>query len=64
MSEDQNAGANWKWWYFLLAGFGIAGYSIWQSYDRHSARPLGSLFLAALCIGIGLVSRRKETKVN
>ena len=64
MSEENNAGANWKWWYFVLAGIAIGSFSIWQSYDRQSVRPLGSLILAALCIGFGLVSRGKQTKAN
>jgi hypothetical protein len=51
------SGENWKWWYFVLAGFGIGGYSIWQSYTTSSIRPLGSLFLAGICILVGFWSR-------
>src|SRR5262249_18130205 len=32
---------NWKWWYYVLAGVCIGGYSIWQAYDSHSIKPLG-----------------------
>jgi len=56
------SGENWKWWYFVLAGIGIGGYSIWQSYTTSSIRPLGSLFLAGLCILVGLWSRKSEAK--
>jgi len=51
---------NMKWYYFILAGIGIAGYSIWQSYTTGAIKPLGSLFLAMVCIIVGLWSRKKE----
>jgi hypothetical protein len=44
----------WKWWYFVLAGICIGGYSIWQAYDQHRLKPLGELFLAVFCIVIGI----------
>jgi hypothetical protein len=44
----------WKWWYFVVAGICIGGYSIWQSYDQHRIKPLGELFLAVFCIAIGI----------
>jgi hypothetical protein len=47
-------GRKWKWWYFVLAGVCIGGYSIWQAYNEHQLKPLGSLFLAVLCIAIGI----------
>lgn len=54
----------WKWWYFILAGICIGGYSIWQADTQHSIKPLGSLFLAVLCIAIGIwdffYQRRKK----
>lgn len=55
---------NWKWWYFVLAGICIGGYSIWQSYTSHSAKPLGELFLAVLCIAIGIwdFARKRKQK--
>ena len=61
--EGSGSGDNWKWWYFVLAGVCIAGYSIWQAYDQHRVKPLGELFLAALCIAIGIWDfKRKRTK--
>lgn len=44
----------WKWWYFVLAGVCIAGYSIWQAYDQHRIKPLGELFFAVFCVAIGI----------
>ena len=53
----------WKWWYYVLAGVGIGGYSIWQAYDQHRLKPLGELFLAGLCIAIGIWDfQRKRNK--
>lgn len=67
-ASKQGGGASeaskWKWWYFVLAGICIGGYSIWQAYDEHRLKPLGSLFLAILCIAIGvwdfLYKRKKK----
>lgn len=53
-SDSEGAGRKWKWWYFVLAGICIGGYSIWQAYNEHQLKPLGSLFLAVLCIAIGI----------
>jgi hypothetical protein len=53
-SSGGSEGRNWKWWYFVLAGICIGGYSIWQAYSEHQLKPLGSLFLAVLCIAIGI----------
>ena len=47
-------GEKWKWWYFVLAGICIGGYSVWQAYDQHRIKPLGELFFAVLCIAIGI----------
>ena len=47
-------GEKWKWWYFVLAGICIGGYSIWQAYDQHRIKPLGELFFAVLCVAIGI----------
>jgi len=47
-------GDKWKWWYFILAGICIGGYSIWQAYDQHRLKPLGELFFAVFCIFIGI----------
>jgi len=58
----ESAADTWKWWYFVLAGVCIAGYSIWQAYDRHSIRPLGELFFAALCIAIGIWDFKAKRK--
>jgi hypothetical protein len=54
LAEDSGNAEKWKWWYFVLAGFCIAGYSIWQAYDQHRIKPLGELFFAVLCIAIGI----------
>jgi len=58
----QSEGEKWKWWYFVLAGVCIGGYSIWQAYDRHSAKPLGELFLAVFCIAIGIWDFQNKRK--
>jgi len=59
-------GDNWKWWYYVLAGICIGGYSIWQAYDQHRARPLGELFLAVFCIAIGIwdFQRKRKSRVG
>jgi hypothetical protein len=58
-------GEKWKWWYFVLAGICIGGYSIWQAYDQHRIKPLGELFFAVLCVAIGIWDfqhkRKKKT---
>jgi len=53
---------NWKWWYYVLAGICIGGYSIWQAYDRQSIKPLGELFLAAFAIAIGIWDFQRKRK--
>jgi hypothetical protein len=55
---------NWKWWYFVLAGLGIGGWSIWQAYDSGSIKPLGELFFAALCIMIGIWDFNRKRKAK
>jgi hypothetical protein len=52
--EGESEGEKWKWWYFVLAGVCIAGYSIWQAYNQHRIKPLGELFFAVFCIAIGI----------
>ncbi len=52
----------WKWWYYILAGICIGGFSIWQSYTQHRIKPLGELFLAVLCIGIGVWDFQRKQK--
>jgi len=52
----------WKWWYYVLAGVCIGGYSIWQAYDQQRIKPLGELFLAALCIAIGIWDFQRKRK--
>jgi hypothetical protein len=54
LSEGGGEAEKWKWWYFVLAGVCIAGYSIWQAYDQHRIKPLGELFFAVFCIAIGI----------
>ena len=54
VAEASGDAEKWKWWYFVLAGVCIAGYSIWQAYDQHRIKPLGELFFAVLCIAIGI----------
>lgn len=53
-NRDESEERKWKWWYFILAGICIGGYSIWQAYTQHTLKPLGSLFLAVFCIAIGI----------
>ncbi len=52
--EGGSDGEKWKWWYFVLAGVCIGGYSIWQAYNQHRMKPLGELFFAVFCIAIGI----------
>jgi len=59
----ESEGEKWKWWYFVLAGICIGGYSIWQAYTQHRIKPLGELFFAVFCIAIGIwdfQSKRKK----
>lgn len=58
----ESEGEKWKWWYFVLAGICIGGYSIWQAYDQHRAKPLGELFLAVFCIAIGIWDFQNKRK--
>lgn len=64
--EDEGPGGRgdtWKWWYYIVAGIGIGGYSIWQAYDQQRLKPLGELFLAGLLIAIGVWDfQRKRRK--
>ena len=53
-ASGESEAEKWKWWYFVLAGVCIGGYSIWQAYDQHRVKPLGELFLAFFCIVIGI----------
>jgi len=53
-SVSDGEAEKWKWWYFVLAGICIGGYSIWQAYDQHRLKPLGELFFAVFCIAIGI----------
>jgi hypothetical protein len=52
----------WKWWYYILAGICIGGYSIWQFYNTHRPKVLGELFLAVLCICIGVWDFQRKRK--
>ncbi|MDR3456031.1 MAG: hypothetical protein P4N60_01185 [Verrucomicrobiae bacterium] len=52
----------WKWWYYILAGICIGGYSIWQSYTQNRIKPLGELFLAVFCIAIGVWDFQRKRK--
>ena len=61
-SEAGGEGEKWKWWYFVLAGVCIAGYSIWQAYNQHRIKPLGELFLAVMCIAIGIWDFKRKSK--
>ena len=63
--ESESEGEQWKWWYFVLAGVCIGGYSIWQAYDQHRLKPLGELFFAVFCVAIGIWDfqhKRKKKK--
>lgn len=62
VARRENEGEKWKWWYFVLAGVCIGGYSIWQAYDQHRAKPLGELFLAVFCIAIGIWDFQNKRK--
>jgi hypothetical protein len=55
---------NWKWWYYILAGVGFAGYDIWLAYDQQRLKPLGGLFLSfvLICIGIWDFNRKRQIK--
>jgi hypothetical protein len=53
-AEEESEGEKWKWWYFVLAGVCIGGYSVWQAYTQQRLKPLGELFFAVLCIAIGI----------
>jgi len=55
-------GDKWKWWYYVLAGICIGGYSIWQAYDQQRAKPLGELFLAVFCVAIGIWDFQRKRK--
>ena len=55
-------GDTWKWWYYVLAGICIGGYSIWQAYDQQRVKPLGELFLAVFCIAIGIWDFQRKRK--
>jgi hypothetical protein len=55
-------GDTWKWYYYILAGIGIGGYSVWQAYDQHRIKPLGELFLAGLLIAIGFWDFQRKRK--
>jgi hypothetical protein len=57
-------GDNWKWWYFVLAGFCFGGYAIWQAYESQSIKPLGELFFAVLCIAIGIWDFQRKRKAK
>jgi hypothetical protein len=64
---DDSEGEKWKWWYFVLAGICIGGYSIWQAYDQHRMKPLGELFFAVFCIAIGIwdfQNKRRKKRLN
>lgn len=63
VGRETSEADTWKWWYFVLAGICIAGYSVWQAYTQQRLKPLGELFFAALCIAIGIwdfQSKRKK----
>lgn len=55
---------NWKWWYYVLAGVCIGGYSIWQACNGQGMKSAGDLFLAVLCIAIGIwdFNRKRRAK--
>jgi hypothetical protein len=55
-------GDTWKWWYYVLAGLCIGGYSIWQAYDQQRVKPLGELFLAVFLIAIGVWDFQRKRK--
>ncbi len=55
-------GDTWKWWYYIVAGVCIAGYDIYMFVDTGRIKHLGGLFLAALCIAIGVWDFQRKRK--
>ena len=58
---DLNNADNWKWWYFVVAGALIAAFGGYEIYEAKVGKAVGSFLLAALCIAIGLFSRKAES---
>ncbi len=58
---EKSGGDNWKWWYFVVAGVLIAALGAYNMYELKIGRGIGAFLLAALCIAIGLFSRKSET---
>jgi hypothetical protein len=57
--EEEN---KWKWWYWILAGLCIGGFSIWQAYTQHQIKPLGELFLSVIAIFIGVWEFKRKRR--
>jgi len=53
---------NWKWWYFVVAGILIGAYGGYEFYTLKISKGIGSELLAALCIVVGVFSRKSESK--
>jgi hypothetical protein len=60
--EDETDNDKWKWWYYILAGICIGGYDIWMVYDTGRIKYLNGLFLAVLCIAIGIWDFKRKRK--
>jgi len=54
----------WKWWVFILVGLLIGAFSIWQAWDTQNIRALKGVFLAVLCIVVGLWSKSQSSSVE
>ena len=55
-------GKNWKWWHFVVAGLLIGAYGAYELYSGKISKGLGSEVLAALCVFLGVFSRKSESK--
>ncbi|TWU05647.1 hypothetical protein [Stieleria varia] len=50
-------GKDWKWWYFVVAGFLIIAFGCYQVYELRIGKSIGSFLLGFLAIFVGFASR-------
>lgn len=55
---------NWKWWHFVVAGLLIAALGAWYISEGRISKGIGSELGAALCVAVGLFSRKSENQGN